>query len=167
MSWSDQGMEPSENGIEILSDDVCWERLRRTSIGRLGVHHEGQPAIFPINYLVDGSSIVFRTRADSKIYQPPRLERVAFEIDGFEPTQGYAWSVLIKGFGRFVDSVPEIEQADGLPLHPWVDAERSAWIRITPVEVTGRRFHIVPGTVTDGSFGWTDRIGDAHTSSHE
>lgn len=160
-------MENSDTGIEVLSDAVCWERLRRTSIGRLGVHHEGQPAIYPINYLVDGSSIVFRTRPDSKIYRPPRLERVAFEIDGFEATKGDAWSILVKGFGRFIDSVPEIEQADTLSLHPWVDADRSAWVRITPVEVTGRRFHIVDGTITDGSFGWTDRIDVAHSATTE
>lgn len=153
-------MESSETGTEILSEAVCWERLRRTSVGRLGVHHDGQPAIYPINYLVDGSSIVFRTRPDSKIYDAPRLERVAFEIDGFEPSQGDAWSVLIKGFGRFVDSVPEIEHADKLALYPWVDVDRAAWVRIIPVEVTGRRFHIVGGTITDGSVGWTDRVGD-------
>lgn len=148
-------MESSTTATEILSDDVCWERLRRTSVGRLGVHHEGQPAIYPINYLVDGSSIVFRTRADSKIYEAPRLERVAFEIDGVEPSLGAAWSVLVKGFGRFIDSVPEIEQVDALPLHPWVEAERSAWVRIVPVEVTGRRFNIRSGTITDASIGWS------------
>lgn len=154
-------MEPNEKstepGAEILSEAICWERLRKTSIGRLGVHHEGQPAIYPINYLVDGSSIVFRTRQDSKIYQAPRLERVAFEIDGLEPRQDNVWSVLVKGFGRFIDSHQEIAEVDELPLHPWVDAERSAWVRITPVEVTGRRFHVVDGIVTDGSIGWTDR----------
>lgn len=157
-------MEPAENdtepGTEILSEEACWERLRRTSIGRLGVHHDGQPAIYPINYLVDGSSVVFRTRSDSKISHSPLLERVAFEIDGFEPGQGDAWSVLVKGFGRFVDSAVEIEHADALPLYPWVDVERSAWVRIVPVEVTGRRFHIVGDAVTDGSVGWTDRVGN-------
>ena len=156
-------MESTENGTtngtEILSEAVCWERLRRTSIGRLGVHHDDKPAIYPINYLVDGESIVFRTKRDSKIGHAPLLERVAFEIDGFEPAQGSAWSVLIKGFGRFVDSVPEIENADKLPLYPWVDADRSEWVRIVPVEITGRRFHIVDGTITDGSFGWTDQAG--------
>lgn len=151
-------MESSDNGIEILSEDVCWERLRRTSIGRLGVNHDEQPAIYPINYAVDGASIVFRTRADSKISHAPMLERVAFEIDGFEAAHGAAWSVLIKGFGRFLDSAPEIEHADLLALQPWVGAERSAWLRIVPVEVTGRRFKIKSGTVTDGSIGWTDAV---------
>lgn len=158
-------MEPSANGTEILSEAVCWERLRKTSVGRLGVHHDDQPAIYPINYLVDGTSIVFRTRPNSKIAQAPLLERVAFEIDGSEPTQGNAWSVLIKGFGRFVDSVPEIRHADALPLFPWVDADRSAWIRIIPVEITGRRFHIVNGTVTDGSLGWTAQVDNMNTGS--
>ncbi len=155
-------MEQPEAGIEILSDDMCWERLRKASIGRLGVHHDGQPAIYPINYLVDGASIVFRTKRDSKIYAAPRLERVAFEIDGFEPGNGDAWSVLVKGFGRFVDSVAEIEHSESLPIYPWVDAERSDWVRIVPVEVTGRRFHIRGGTVTDGSFGWTDQADGVH-----
>ena len=154
-----------ENGIEILSEEVCWERLRRTSVGRLGVHHDNQPAIYPINYLVDGQSVVFRTRLDSKIAHAPQLERVAFEIDGFEPSHGDAWGVLIKGFARFVDSVPEIAQADTLPLYHWVNAERSAWVRVVPVEVTGRRFHIVDGAITDGSVGWTDRDGPAATAS--
>ncbi len=154
-------MELTEHGVEILSKELCWERLRRTSIGRLGVHHDGQPAIFPINYLVDGESIVFRTRPGSKIYSAPRLERVAFEIDGFEPAHGDAWSVLIQGFGRFIDSVSEIKQVDELPLFPWVDADRSAWVRIVPVEVTGRRFHIVKGAVTDGSIGWAGQPGSA------
>jgi nitroimidazol reductase NimA-like FMN-containing flavoprotein (pyridoxamine 5'-phosphate oxidase superfamily) len=149
-------MESSGNGIEILSEEACWERLRRTSVGRLGVRHDDQPAIYPINYAVDGSSIVFRTREGSKISQAPLLERVAFEIDGFDSAQGAAWSVLIKGFGRFVDSAAEIEQADRLPLRPWVGAERSAWLRIVPVEVTGRRFDINPDTITDGSLGWTE-----------
>lgn len=158
-------MEPTANGTEILSEEVCWERLRRTSIGRLGVQHDDRPAIYPINYVVDGESIVFRTRPDSKIVEAPLLERVAFEIDGFDSGQGRAWSVLIKGFGRFVDSVPEIENVDALPLHGWVNADRSAWVRIIPVEVTGRRFQIVEGTITDGSFGWTQQNDHAAASA--
>lgn len=156
-------MAALEPGTEVLSEAVCWERLRKSSIGRLGVHHDDQPAIYPMNYLVDGKSIVFRTRPDSKIAHAPMLERVAFEIDGFEPAQGTAWSVLIKGFGRFVDSEPEIEHANELPLFPWVVADRSAWVRIIPVEITGRRFHLVDGTVTDGSIGWT---GEAEHTTH-
>ncbi|BAN03518.1 pyridoxamine 5'-phosphate oxidase family protein [Ilumatobacter coccineus] len=155
-------MEPTQHdeasGTQILTEDECWERLRRTSIGRIGVLHDEQPAVYPVNYLVDGSSVVFRTRPDSKISQAPLLERVAFEIDGFEPADGDAWSVLIKGFGRFLDSVPEIAQVDRLLLFPWVDVDRSAWVRIIPVEVTGRSFHLVDGAVTDASIGWPEQV---------
>ncbi len=158
-------MASTEKGTEVLSDAVCWERLRKTSIGRVGVHHDGQPAIYPVNYLVDGKSIVFRTRPDSKIAGAPQLERVAFEIDGFEPAQGDAWSILVKGFARFVDSGSEIAEADQLPLFPWVVADRSAWIRIVPVEVTGRRFHLVDDVVSDASVGWSSQVGNRHQSS--
>lgn len=152
-------------GVEILSDAECWERLRKSSIGRLGVQHDGQPEIYPVNYLVDGTSIVLRTRSESKIGAAPLLERVAFEIDGFEPARGTAWSVLIKGFGRTIDSTPEVARANELPLFSWVDVDRSAWVRIVPVEVTGRRFHVVDGTVTDDSIGWTTDVADPHQTS--
>lgn len=155
-------MEPAPNsatpGTEILSEEACWARLRRTSIGRIGVIHDDQPAVYPVNYLVDGSSVVFRTRPESKISQAPLLERVAFEIDGFEPEHGDAWSVLIKGFGRSLDSVPEIAQVDELPLFPWVDVDRSAWVRVIPVEVTGRSFHLNEGIAPDASIGWSDAV---------
>ena len=158
-------MATSERGTEILSEAVCWERLRKTSIGRLGVQVDGQPAIYPINYLVDGKSIVFRTKPDSKIAGAPRLDRVAFEIDGFEPAHGDAWSILIKGFGRVVDSDIEVAAANELPLFPWVVANRNAWIRIVPVEVTGRRFHLIDDVVTDASVGWQAEVGNQHRSS--
>lgn len=157
--------ENIEDGTEVLSEQVCWEHLRRTSVGRLGVHHDGQPEIYPINYLVDGTSIVFRTRPESKIARPPHLERVAFEIDGYEPHRGDAWSVLIKGFGRFIDSVPELKAVSDLPLFPWLTADRVAFVRIVPVEITGRRFHLAEDAVTDGSIGWTDQFGATNDSS--
>lgn len=158
-------MTMDQLGTEILSEGMCWERLRKSSIGRLGVVHDGQPVIYPINYLVDGGSILFRTAPDSKVSSAPNLERVAFEIDGFEPRQGDAWSVLIKGYARELDSSAEIDRADELPLFPWVTADRSTWVRIVPVEVTGRRFHIVDDVVTDGSLGWSARVGNADQSS--
>ena len=158
-------MASTEKGTEILSEAVCWERLRKTSVGRMGVHHDGQPAIYPVNYLVDGKSIVFRTRPDSKIAGSPLLERVAFEIDGFEPAQGDAWSILVKGVAQIVDSDAEIAYADELPLFPWVVADRPAWIRIVPVEVTGRRFHLIDDVVTDASVGWSSQVGNRHRSS--
>lgn len=163
-----ENAEPTNNiedGTEVLTEQVCWERLRRTSVGRLGVHHDGQPEIYPINYLVDGQSIVFRTWPGSKIAAAPHLERVAFEIDGYEPHRGDAWSVLIKGFGRFIDSVPELEAVTSLPLFPWLTGDRSAFVRIVPVEVTGRRFHLADDAVTDGSVGWTDQLETTNDSS--
>jgi hypothetical protein len=158
-------MTRNDIGTEILGEAACWERLRKSSIGRLGVVHDDKPAIYPVNYLVDGTSILFRTAPGSKVASAQKLDRVAFEIDGFEPRQGDAWSVLIKGFARQLDSTVEIDRADELPLFPWVTADRSAWVRIVPVEVTGRRFHIVDQVVTDGSLGWPARVGNADRSS--
>ena len=164
-SWSAQEMASTEHGTEILSEAVCWERLRKTSVGRLGVHDDGQPSIYPINYLVDDRSIVFRTRPGSKISGAGLLERVAFEIDGFEPAQGDAWSVLVKGVARFLDSDEAVTCAAELPLYSWVVADRAAWVRIVPSEVTGRRFHLVDDVVTDASVGWPSQVGNRHRSS--
>jgi hypothetical protein len=144
-------------GTEVLTDTACWERLRRTSVGRLATESDGQPDIFPINFVLDGESIVFRTKPGTKLAASAGLQRIAFEIDGYEPQRGTAWSVVVKGRARTVDGMHEQFEVDRLPLFPWVTFDKPVFVRIIPIEVTGRRFTISDDVIADGGFGW-DRI---------
>ncbi len=134
-----------ESGIEILSPTRCWELLWATNVGRLAVDIAGQPDIFPINYAVDGHSLVFRTRAGTKLAGAVLGGFVALEIDGVDPVTRTVWSVVVKGTAREITRMTERAEAEQLPLIPWVaDAElKPEFVRIEPELVTGRRFDVV------------------------
>lgn len=125
-----------------LSASESWALLREAVVGRLAVVVDGQPDIFPVNYLVDHGSIVFRTAEGTKltgsIGQP-----VAFEVDAYDPGRGDAWSVVLKGVAREVHALSEVLDALDLPLFPWHAAPKPRIVRIEPDVVSGRRFHVV------------------------
>jgi nitroimidazol reductase NimA-like FMN-containing flavoprotein (pyridoxamine 5'-phosphate oxidase superfamily) len=103
---------------------------------------DDQPDIFPVNYLVDHGSIVFRTAEGTKLANSvDRL--VAFEVDGYDPASGEAWSVVVRGKAREVKQLHEVLDALDLPLFPWHAAPKRRIIRIEPEGVSGRRFHVL------------------------
>lgn len=57
----------NEFGMDILTDDECWELLRTATVGRLAVDVGGRPDIYPINFVIDDGTIVFRTGAGTKL----------------------------------------------------------------------------------------------------
>ena len=82
-------------GIEILENAECWDLLREHQVGRLAVDIAGRPDIFPINYLVHGGGILFRTAPGTKLAGAILGRHVAFEIDGYQPDERTAWSVVL------------------------------------------------------------------------
>jgi nitroimidazol reductase NimA-like FMN-containing flavoprotein (pyridoxamine 5'-phosphate oxidase superfamily) len=136
-------------GMSALSATECWSLLRRNEVGRLAVSISDHPDIFPINYLVDGESIVFRTGPGTKLAASVLGKSVAFEIDGYDPIAGDAWSVVIKGRARQVEHMIEYFEADDLPLFPWHASPKPDIVRIEPEVMTGRRFHVVQRAALD------------------
>ncbi len=127
-----------------LDERECWELLRREPLGRLAVIHAGAPDIFPVNHLVDHGSIVIRTAAGTKLATAAGRP-VAFEIDGFDLTAGTAWSVVVRGDAHKILEREETLSALRLPLVPWQEGRKAWFLRIEPVEVTGRRVVLSPG----------------------
>lgn len=141
-------------GTKELSQDECWELLEEASVGRLAVDIAGKPDIFPINFVVDGNTILFRTGAGTKLAASALLHHVAFEIDGYEPQKRTAWSVVVKGNATQVEKMDEVYAAEDLPLFPWVAHPKPNFVRIDPHEITGRRFHVLDEVRPDSSIGW-------------
>jgi hypothetical protein len=125
-----------------LTEQECWSLLEGHVVARLAVDIGGQPDIFPINYVVDGTSLVFRTGAGTKLAGAVLSRHVAFEIDGLD-TDGSVWSVVVKGVAREVTDMEERFAMDDLPLYPWIASEKPNFVRIEPELTTGRRFRIV------------------------
>ena len=63
---------------------------------------------------------------------------VSFEVDRLDEAMSEGWSVLVTGRVRRV-SPDELGQLETLGLEPWAGGERTAYLRLEPHEVTGRR----------------------------
>ena len=160
-------MDERQQATEILSESECWELLDHAAVGRLAVDIAGQPDIFPINFVVDKSGIVFRSAAGTKLAGAVLNQIVAFEIDGYEPEDRTAWSVVVKGNARPIERMQEMFDAEDLPLFPWLAWDKPNFVRIEPTVVTGRRYHIVDDVRPDSSIGWTASNDEAPTDKSE
>lgn len=126
--------------VETLTADVCWALLRTSELGRLAVAPDGCPDIFPVNFLVDHGSVVFRTAPGSKLTAALGGSRIAFEVDGSDAVAGKVWSVVLKGRLELVRTLADVTDTAALPLWPWHDAPKPCFVRIAPDDITGRRF---------------------------
>ncbi|UVJ41260.1 pyridoxamine 5'-phosphate oxidase family protein [Arthrobacter sp. CJ23] len=125
--------------IERLSPDECWDLLGRTSVGRLAVIVDHHPEIFPVNYVLDQGSIVFRTGVGTKFWAT-MTDPCALEIDGYSASSGKAWSVVVRGQTRLFLDQHERAAVDALNLDPWQPGSKSHYLRLDLDTVTGRRF---------------------------
>ncbi len=138
---------------EELTAPDCWDLVSSTVVGRIAVCLDGRADIFPINFIRDGESLVFRTAPGTKL-SAARNHHVAFEIDGYEADTGSAWSVIVAGRAAEIVSALEWSDARDLPLFPWHVAPKGHFVRIVAEEITGRRFRAVyagPGGFRRGS----------------
>ena len=150
MSQTEQPAEPAdvdpvarESGVMDVLDDVeCWALLDTAEVGRLAVAAAGTIDIFPVNFVVRDRTVIFRTAEGTKLVEVVLAGVVAFEVDGYEPEHGRAWSVVVKGTAEVLDHWADIYAAQDLPLFPWNHAPKERFVVIRPVTVSGRRFTV-------------------------
>lgn len=129
-------------GMTILDEDTCWELIASAEIARLAVAVGHDLEIFPFTPAVDDRTIVLRTGEGTKLAALTIARRVAVEVDGFDPSSGEAWSVVVKGEAERLEKFHDIERVESLPLQPWSDHPTQWFVRVRPNEVTGRRFKV-------------------------
>lgn len=135
------GVIEGRTWLELLPAAECWRLIDGEEIGRLAVLVDGVPEIYPINHVVDRETIVFRTDAGSKLRGLVRSPLVCFEVDSVDASAHSGWSVIVKGRATELATGGDLARANDLPLQYWAHGEKSHWIRIDPVEVTGRRIY--------------------------
>lgn len=128
------------NDIEVLDHETCLGLLASEPLGRVAFLEAGAPRILPVNHLVDGASVVFRSPIGSKLDAAERRLPMAFEVDRYDGSQGTGWSVLMTGLAEVVDAEDEIERLEGLGLRSWAMGQehQPQWVRIRADEITGR-----------------------------
>jgi hypothetical protein len=129
--------------VEKLSRDQCLELLSSRDLGRVALVFGDQPEIFPVNYAMDRSIVVFRVAPGTK----PSLtsnHRVAFEVDDEDARAGIAWSVMVKGVVLDVttskDPFTAFLRTAGVKSAP--PGDHPLWMAIYPSEISGRRFRL-------------------------
>jgi nitroimidazol reductase NimA-like FMN-containing flavoprotein (pyridoxamine 5'-phosphate oxidase superfamily) len=133
----------------MLAEDECWRLLVDAEVGRLALAIGDAPEIFPVNFVVDNRTVVFRTAEGTKLASLAISRRVAFEIDGFDAATGEAWSVVVHGVADVLERLNDVYAAQELPLFPWEAAPKPVFVRIEPRAVTGRRFMAMRGPRED------------------
>ncbi len=127
-----------------LGISECWSRLRSSAVGRIAVYTEADGVnIFPVNHVVDGGTIVFRTADGTKLAGIGDGYTAAFEVDGTD-NEHHAWSVVVKGTAHVITLREELFNIFDLDVQPWHDGDKPCFVRIAPSAVTGRYFSMAP-----------------------
>jgi uncharacterized protein len=127
-------------GLEILPFEVCLRLLASVPVGRVGFFADGELVILPVNHVVDGQDLVFRTARGAKLSAAEGQDLVAFEADEYDEQTRSGWSVLVTGRAEVVYEEADVQRLSRRGLHPWVSAvEDPFWIRIRATSVSGRQ----------------------------
>ncbi|GAB2772872.1 pyridoxamine 5'-phosphate oxidase family protein [Nocardioides salsibiostraticola] len=122
-----------------LTADECWEMLRGEEFGRLAYRLVDEIHITPINYAVEGGSLLFRTAEGNKLLAVVMGSEVAFEIDTYG--EDSARSVVVRGTARLLPE-DEAHRSEKVALRPWVPTLKYNVVEITPRVVSGRAFEL-------------------------
>lgn len=135
-------MSTRSEPVEILSERESWDLLGGVSLGRLVTAVDDEANVFPVNFVVQNRTILFRTAAGTKLISAAINNQVVFEADDHNPAEG--WSVIVRGVARTLRSDEELDEAEQAQLLPWTATSKTHYVRVSPVRVTGRRFRFGP-----------------------
>lgn len=121
----------------------CWAMLADVQVGRVAWCRPEGPGVVPVNLAVLNGALWFRTTSESALVRECRGQRVAVEVDQIDLDTKSGWSVVVVGVAEVVD--PD-DAPQGLHLmETWPAGERSAYVRVESLEVSGRRLQAPTG----------------------
>lgn len=128
-----------DSALVPLDETECRRLLNTHGVGRIAVFTSEGPAVLPVNYLIAGTGIAFRTSAEAVPAAAAGTE-AAFEIDHIDDVTATGWSVLAVGGLAAVTDPSELRHLDTTARsHPWAGGPRDHWMKLTPARITGRR----------------------------
>ena len=125
-----------------LTKAECFELLAGEHLGRLAIVDDRGPVVFPVNYVLDRHTVVFRTEEGTKLLAAVRGSRACFEVDGSDAVAHTGWSVIVRGEITEVTDGAELARLRQLPVEAWAPEARNRYIRLLPSVLTGRRIEV-------------------------
>ena len=126
--------------LEKLDHEECLRLISPGGVGRVAFTSPSGPMILPVNYAIEQGAVLFRTALGGPLDADLRTGiegadfMVAFEVDRVDESTREGWSVLVRGGAHHVTG-----DVDKDAVESWAGGDRSLYIRISPVEVSGRR----------------------------
>jgi uncharacterized protein len=123
--------------VRPMTQQQCLARLQEAPVGRVAVTRRALPAVVPVNYVLAGSSILFRTEPGGMLALGCDKTVVAFEIDELAADGMSGWSVLVVGMAELLtgsDAIRAIEKG----LVSAAGDGRDQFVAITIGQLTGR-----------------------------
>ena len=122
-----------------LAAEECKRLLRAGTVGRVAVSTPRGPHIVPVNYVVSGDAVIFRTSPYSVLGTHARSSLLAFEVDHLDPDQERSWSVVVRGRCEFIEDPRDLEGGAGSHRpHSWAAGSRNLFLRLPWSEMSGR-----------------------------
>jgi hypothetical protein len=140
----------TDEPVSVLSEDESWDRLGGVALGRLVTTFAGEPEIFPVNFVVQSRTVLFRSAEGTKLFSAVASGTVVFEADDHNVAEG--WSVIVRGRARVLRTDADIAEAERAPLMPWTATPKIHYVRITPSDITGRHFRFGPEPDPNATF---------------
>ncbi|NEA33974.1 pyridoxamine 5'-phosphate oxidase family protein [Streptomyces sp. SID13031] len=126
-------------GLEILDPADCLRLMQTVPIGRLVFTEGALPAVRPVNFTVDGETVVFCT-ADGDMYRAAdRGDVVAFETDSTGAERQAGWTVTVVGRLSHLTEAETAEVSLNLSANSWTPGRWPHCIRLSLESLRGRR----------------------------
>jgi hypothetical protein len=119
-----------------IPERECWELLASVSVGRVALSTRALPAIFPVQYYVEGRMLAACLGHRELPSSALDGTVVAFAADAVDPATRSGWSVQVQGRSALA-AAPGMDTECGWPAAGQV-------VRIEPVLVSGYRVHLCP-----------------------
>lgn len=117
-------------------------------VGRIVYSRYALPAVFVVNFELDGRDPVFRTRKGSMFGAALAETVVVFEVDRIDEQAHDGWYVTFLGRAKLITDQAEQSRLAGLGIDPWAPGERDHFVKIVTERIVGRR---IPHHLEDDS----------------
>lgn len=126
--------------VHELSAEQCLERLAAATVGRVGYVSQRGLQIIPVNYRLSGTTLMLATAPRSSLAQLGEMGgSVAFEVDYHGQNFDVAWSVLMHGTVRQLDSAGRQRLTElRRPLLSWLGEAATQHLEFVPDDFSGR-----------------------------
>jgi uncharacterized protein len=132
-------MDAREHVLTPLDRRTCLALLASRPVGRLIFTHRALPDVLPVNYRLEGETLLIRLNSGSVAASAIRDAVVAFEVDEIDTGSRTGWSVTVVGHAHEITETAELRRVQALDLVTWVADKRDHFVCVDAERITGRR----------------------------